>query len=92
MVPCNNQLILFETYIQHKKDLDDKNVSLNFPNNLHEILKNDYKRNDQKTYFDAKMDISKQNLLKNTFLASTKQNKPYSKTWGQFSTESDVPL
>ena len=31
-----------------EKDLSDKKVSLNFSNNLHEILKNDYKRNDQK--------------------------------------------
>ena len=63
MVPRNSQLTLFETYIQ-RKNLGDKNVSLNFPNNLHQILKNDYKRNYKKTYFDAEMETFNQNCLK----------------------------
>ena len=49
MVPRNSQLTLFETYIQCK-NLSDENVSLNFSDNLHKILKNDYKKL-QKTLF-----------------------------------------
>ena len=64
-VPFYHKLILFETCIQTTciSTILDKNVSLNFSNNLHKIMKNDYKRNYKKPSFDADMDIFNQNCL-----------------------------